>query len=83
MSRPPMAPSSPAECLSADLLEEVVLARSRRDFDLDYRLSQTLTGAIWRTIDGGHKWMHYFDIHDREFSRVDKAAQTLTLGVHI
>lgn len=76
-------PKSPAECLSAELLQEVVLGRTKRDLDLDFRLAQTLSGAIWRTIDGGHKWVHYFDIYDREFSRLrGTRPKVLEIGVY-
>jgi 23S rRNA U2552 (ribose-2'-O)-methylase RlmE/FtsJ len=56
---------------------------SRPDLDLDFELSQTLSGSIWKTIPQGHKWLHYFPIYDQEFSHLrGKNIQILEIGVY-
>lgn len=46
-------------------------------------VEQTVSGAIWKSIPGGHKWLDYFKAYDRELSRFrDKQPKVLEIGVY-
>ncbi|MCZ7855928.1 hypothetical protein O9X81_04815 [Agrobacterium salinitolerans] len=46
-------------------------------------LENTISGKIWAEISGGHKWLDYFAIYDREFSRFrNMAPRVLEIGVY-
>jgi SAM-dependent methyltransferase len=46
-------------------------------------IDQTLSGQIWVQIPGGHKWLGYFPIYDREFMRFrNKQPRVLEIGVY-
>ena len=54
------------------------------DLDLDFELSQTLSGSIWKTIPKGHKWLHYFPIYDQELMSLrGKSVRILEIGVYL
>ncbi|MFT9435621.1 MAG: hypothetical protein ABF592_03480, partial [Acetobacter syzygii] len=44
----------------------------------------TKSGNIWKDIPGGHKWLDYFKVYDREFSRfVNARPRILEIGVYL
>ncbi|MEV4608678.1 class I SAM-dependent methyltransferase [Neorhizobium sp. LMR1-1-1.1] len=46
-------------------------------------IETTVSGKMWSTIPGGHKWLGYFPIYDREFSRLrGKRPRILEIGVY-
>lgn len=46
-------------------------------------VEETVSGSIWKSIPGGHKWLDYFRIYDREFARFrDKQVRVLEIGVY-
>jgi 23S rRNA U2552 (ribose-2'-O)-methylase RlmE/FtsJ len=46
-------------------------------------LESTVSGMIWATIPGGHKWLSYFPVYDKEFSRFRNAKpRILEIGVY-
>jgi len=46
-------------------------------------LTGTASGKIWADIPGGHKWIDYFPIYDREFSEYrGKNTRILEIGVY-
>jgi hypothetical protein len=50
---------------------------------LNALLIGTDSGSIWAGIPGGHKWIDYFPIYDREFSEYrGKDARILEIGVY-
>lgn len=41
------------------------------------------SGQIWATLPGGHKWLNYFSIYEKEFSRWrGRAPRVLEIGVY-
>ncbi|GAA4475018.1 class I SAM-dependent methyltransferase [Gluconacetobacter asukensis] len=46
-------------------------------------IENTRSGNIWKNIPGGHKWLDYFKIYDKEFSRfVNTKPRVLEIGVY-
>lgn len=46
-------------------------------------LEETVSGNLWKKIPGGHKWLDYFYIYDREFSRFrGQRPKILEIGVY-
>ncbi len=71
----------PLEFLNKVYLEEVNIKRA--DIDLDFDLSQTISGLIWKSIPNGHKWIHYFPIYDLEFNYLrGQPVKILEIGVY-
>lgn len=69
------------QLLNYEFIEETNFSRPQHD--LDFELSQTLSGSIWKTIPEGHKWLHYFPIYDQEFSQLrGKNIKVLEIGVY-
>lgn len=54
--------------------------------DLDAIVSQQLQGDLaqtWLKIDGGHKWLNYFDAYEKSLGRhVGRACNILEIGVY-
>lgn len=46
-------------------------------------IENTISGKIWKEIPGGHKWLDYFDIYEKEFSRLrHQQPKILEIGVY-
>lgn len=46
-------------------------------------IDNTVSGQVWSTIPGGHKWLGYFQVYDREFGRYHgKQPRVLEIGVY-
>ncbi len=46
-------------------------------------IDNTVSGQVWATIPGGHKWLGYFQVYDREFGRYHgKSPRVLEIGVY-
>ncbi|WP_273728085.1 class I SAM-dependent methyltransferase [Brucella gallinifaecis] len=46
-------------------------------------VEDTISGKIWKEIPGGHKWLDYFDVYDKEFSHFrHKRPTILEIGVY-
>lgn len=46
-------------------------------------LQNTVSGMIWSTIPGGHKWLGYFPVYDKEFARFrNLKPKILEIGVY-
>lgn len=68
------------ELLPAELKEDTELARV--ELEKHPGFTQTDSGHIWRSIPGGHKWLDYFKIYDREFFQLrNQPVKVLEIGV--
>ncbi len=46
-------------------------------------METTVSGQLWKDIPGGHKWLDYFEVYDKEFSRFrNKSPKVLEIGVY-
>ncbi|WP_284777632.1 class I SAM-dependent methyltransferase [Agrobacterium sp. lyk4-40-TYG-31] len=46
-------------------------------------VDSTVSGQVWSTIPGGHKWLSYFQTYDREFGAYHgKSPRVLEIGVY-
>jgi SAM-dependent methyltransferase len=46
-------------------------------------INDTVSGELWSTIPGGHKWLGYFQVYDRELGRYHgKQPRVLEIGVY-
>lgn len=46
-------------------------------------IEDSISGKMWATIPGGHKWLSYFPIYDREFSRFrGTSPRVLEIGIY-
>ena len=55
----------------------------REQLEEEHNLTSTKSGSIWKGIPGGHKWLDYFLIYDREFSVLrGKQSRVLEIGVY-
>lgn len=49
----------------------------------EHQLASTSSGRIWKKIPGGHKWLDYFSIYDREFAHLrGRPVRVLEIGVY-
>ncbi|MBB4189813.1 23S rRNA U2552 (ribose-2'-O)-methylase RlmE/FtsJ [Sinorhizobium terangae] len=76
-----MALKSSYNMLSPDMLRKTTWKGSKTPpFE---NIENTTSGKMWSSIPGGHKWLGYFPVYDREFSRFrGKRPRVLEIGVY-
>jgi len=74
--------SSLDNLMNQDYIEQTVWDSDPQEEDTHLNESSTLY-QIWKNIEGGHKWLHYFPIYEKLFSSLaDKPLRILEIGVY-